>query len=75
VRVIVGGLGMSVGVLAMLMRRSCMLLGAFVLADIVKMGRLMVMMCRGVMVSGRLVMMLTRWMLRRLCHLQYLRGS
>jgi hypothetical protein len=34
----------------------------------VVMGRLMMMMCGGVMVSGRLVMMLTRRMLRCLCH-------
>jgi hypothetical protein len=41
-----------------------MFLGVFVLVDIVKMGRLVVMMRGGVMVSGRLVVMLTRRMLR-----------
>jgi hypothetical protein len=41
-----------------------MFLGVFVLADIVKVGRLVVMMRGGVMVSGRLVVMLTCRMLR-----------
>ena len=43
--------------------RGCMLLGFVVVADIVMMGRLMVMMRGGVMVSGRLVVMLARRML------------
>jgi hypothetical protein len=44
---------------------SCggVLLGFVVLADIVMMGRLMVMMRGSVMVSGRLVVMLARRML------------
>ncbi|HEY6433430.1 MAG TPA: hypothetical protein VIZ17_15735 [Acetobacteraceae bacterium] len=54
----VGGRGMFVGKLAMFVCRGCLLLGVFVLAEIVMMGRLMVMMRGGVMVSGGLVMML-----------------
>jgi hypothetical protein len=45
-----------------------MLLGVIVLTDFVKMRRLVVMMRGGVMVSRRLMVMLTRRMLRRLCH-------
>jgi hypothetical protein len=56
----------------MLVSRSCVLLGIFVLAERVVMLGLMMMMRRGVVVSGRLMMMLTRWMLRRLCHLNFL---
>ncbi len=41
-----------------------MLLGIFVLTEIVMMGGLMVMMRGGVVVSGRLVVRLTRRMLR-----------
>ena len=48
----------------MFVSRSCMFLGVFVLADIVKVGRLVVIMRGGVMVSGRLVVMLTCRMLR-----------
>ena len=56
---------MFVGNLAMFKSRSGVFLRLFVLAKIVVMGRLMMMMCGGgVMVSGRLVMMLTRRMLR-----------
>ncbi len=44
--------------------RGCMLLGIFVLTEIVMMGGLMVMMRGGVVVSGRLVVRLTRRMLR-----------
>jgi hypothetical protein len=55
---------MLVGELAMLVSRGSVLLGVFVLAEIVMMGRLMVMMRGGVMVSGRLVVRLTRRMLR-----------
>jgi hypothetical protein len=50
--------------------RSCVLLRLFVLAEIVMMSRLMVMMRGGVVVSGRLVVMLTRRMLRCLWHLR-----
>jgi hypothetical protein len=60
----VGSRGMFVGLLAMFMSRGCVLLGIFVLALIVMMGRLMVMMRGGLMVSGRLVVMLTRRMFR-----------
>ena len=56
--------GMFMGKLAMFKSRSGVLLRLFVLAKIVVMGRLMMMMCGGVMVSGRLVMMLARRMLR-----------
>jgi hypothetical protein len=57
---------MLVSKLAMLMRRSCVLLGFVVLAECVVMPGLVMMMRRGVVVSGRLMMMLTRWMLRHL---------
>jgi hypothetical protein len=60
----VGSRGMFVGELAMFVSRGRMLLRVVVLAEVVMMGRLMVMMCGGVVVSGRLVMMLTRRMLR-----------
>jgi hypothetical protein len=43
-----------------------MLLGFVVLPECVVMVGLMMMMRRGVMVSGRLMMMLMRWMLRHL---------
>jgi hypothetical protein len=68
----VGSRGMFVSKLAMLMSRSCVVLGFVVLAECVVMLGLMMMMRRGVVVSGRLMMMLTRWMLRRLCHLNFL---
>jgi hypothetical protein len=60
----VGSRGMFVGELAMFVSRGRMLLRVVVLAEIVMMGRLMMMMRGGVVVSGRLVMMLTRWMFR-----------
>ncbi len=68
-RLRVGIRGMFVSKLAMLMSRSCMLLGFIVLAECVVMLRLMMMMRRGVVVSGRLVMMIVSWML---CHLNLL---
>jgi len=55
---------MFVSEVAMFESRGCMLLGVVMLAKIVVMGRLMMMMCGGVMVSGRLVMMLPRRMFR-----------
>jgi hypothetical protein len=55
---------MFVSELAMFVSRGCVFLRLFVLAKIVVMGRLMMMMRGGVMVSGRQVMMLTRRMLR-----------
>ncbi len=59
----VGSRGMIVGELAMFESRSRMLPRLFVLTEIVKMGRLMAMMRGGVVVSGCLMLMLTRWML------------
>jgi hypothetical protein len=67
----VGSRGMFVGKLAMFESRSCVLLRLLVLADIVMMGRLMVMMRGSMVMSGSLMVMLTRWMLRCLCHLPY----
>ena len=64
----VGSLGVFVAAPAMLVRRSCVLLGVFVLANIVKMRRLQVMMSRSLMMGGRLQVMLTRRMLSRFCH-------
>jgi hypothetical protein len=57
---------MFVSKLAMLMSRSCVLLGFVVLAECMVMLGLMMMMRRGVVVSGCLMMMLMRWMLRHL---------
>ncbi len=51
---------MFVGDFAMLMSRGRVFPCLFVLVEIVKMGRLMVMMRGGVVVSGRLKMMLAR---------------
>jgi hypothetical protein len=59
----VGSGSMFVGKLAMFESRSGVLLRLFVLAEIVMMGRLMVMMRSGMVVSGRLVVMLARRML------------
>jgi hypothetical protein len=55
---------MFVGELAMFVSGGCVLLRIFMLAEIVMMGRLMVMMRGGVVVSGRLVVRLTGRMLR-----------
>jgi hypothetical protein len=60
----VGSRRMLVGDLAMLMSRGRVFLGLFVLVDIMKMGRLMVMMRGGVVMSGGLKVMLARRMLR-----------
>ena len=60
-----------VGELAMFVSRGCVLLGVVVLAEIVMVGCLMVMMRGGVMVSGRLVVLLARRMLHYRCHLCY----
>jgi hypothetical protein len=54
---------MLVGKLAMVESRGGVLLRLFVLAEFVMMGRLMVMMRGGVVVSGSVVVMLTRRML------------
>jgi hypothetical protein len=59
-----GSRRMLVGELAVIMSRGCVFHRLFVLAAIVKMSRLMVMMRGGVVVSGGLMVMLTRWMLR-----------
>jgi hypothetical protein len=67
----VGSRGMFVGKFAMFESRSCVLLRLLVLAVFVMMGRLMVMMRGSVVVSGRLMVMLMRRMLRCLCHLPY----
>ena len=64
VRVFVSRRGMLVGKLVMFVRRSRVLLCLFMLTEFVMMGRLMVMMRGGVVVSGCVVMMLARWMLR-----------
>jgi hypothetical protein len=50
--------------LAMLVSCGCVLLGLLVLAEIMVMGRLMMMVRRGVVVSSRLGMMVTRRMFR-----------
>jgi hypothetical protein len=63
-RMTVGSRGMFVSELSMFKSRGCVLLGVVMLAEIVVMGSLMMMMCGSVMVSGCLVMMLTRRMLR-----------
>ena len=68
-RMSVGSRGMFVSDLAMFVSRSCVLLRFLVLAEGVVMLGLMMMMRSGVVVSVRQVVMLTRWMLWRLCHL------
>jgi hypothetical protein len=55
---------MFVGLLAVLVRRSGVLFGFFMLAELVVMLRLMMMMRCGVVVRGRRMMMFSRWMLR-----------
>ena len=55
---------MFMGKLAMFARRSCVLLRMVVLAEIVMVGRLMVMMRCGVVVGRGLMVVLTGWMLR-----------
>ena len=64
---LVGSSCVSVGKLGMFESRSCVLLCFFVLAKVVIVGRVMVMMRGGVVVSRCVVVMLTRGMLR-LCH-------
>ena len=63
---------MLMGEFAVFVSRGCVLLGVVVLAEIVMVGCLMVMMRGGVMVSGRLMMMLGRWMLGGPCHFLFL---
>jgi hypothetical protein len=64
----VGGCGVLVPLLAVLVSCFGVLLGLFVLAEIVMMGGLMVVMGGGVMMSGGLMMMLAGRMLRGFCH-------
>jgi uncharacterized membrane protein len=71
---IVSSFCVLVGVLAMFDGRSCVLLGLFMLTNVVMMGRLMVMMRRCMVVSGRIMVMLTRGMLC-LCHFTILQTS
>jgi hypothetical protein len=59
-----GRRGVFVGKLAMFLSRGCVLLGVFVLAEIVEMGRLKVMMRGGGVVSGCQMVMFTRRVLR-----------
>jgi hypothetical protein len=64
----VGSRGLFVGKLAMFMSCGCVLLGVFVLAEIVEMGRLHVMMRGDLVVSGRHMVRFTRRVLRWLRH-------
>ena len=68
VRVFVGGFRMAVSRLAVLACSGGVLFYVLVLAYGVMMSRLMVVMRGSVMVSGRLMVMLTRRMLWCLCH-------
>ena len=63
---------MLVGKLAVLLSCRGVLLGLSMLADRVMMLRLMMVMRSRVMVSSCVVMVLTRWMFRFLCHLDAL---
>jgi hypothetical protein len=66
---LVGSAGMLMGNLAMFECRCCVFLCLFVFAELVMMGRLKVMMCRGMVMRGSLKVMLTRRMFRCLRHL------
>ena len=59
---------MLVGKLAVLLSCRGVLLGLFMLADRVMVLRLMMVMRGCMMVSSCVVMVLTRWMFRFLCH-------
>ncbi len=74
-RMFVGRLGMLVCELAMFLSRVGVPLPLVVLAEIVMMAGLMMMMCRCVVMSRRLMMMLTGRMLRGLCHWPFLPTS
>lgn len=63
------GSGMFVRTLAMFVSRGRVFLRFFVLTGLVMMSRLVMMMCGCVVVTCGLVMVVTRGMLRRLCHL------
>jgi hypothetical protein len=60
----VGGRGVFVGSFTMFESRSRVLFSLFVLPNSVVMPRLMMMMRGGVVVGGRLMVMLACWMLR-----------
>jgi hypothetical protein len=64
---------MFVSLFAMFLRRSRVVLGIFMLPARMVMFGLMMMMGCCVVMSGGVVMMLLRGMLRRLCHLWFLR--
>jgi hypothetical protein len=63
---------MLVGKLAVLLSCLGVLLGLFMFADRVMVLRLMMVMRGSMMVSSCVVMVLTRWMFRCLCHLDAL---
>lgn len=63
-RMIVGGCCVFTSVPAMFVSGSCVLLGLFMFTDRVVMLCLMMVMCRSMMVSGRLMMMFCGWMFR-----------
>jgi hypothetical protein len=63
---------MLVGKLAVLLSCLRVLLGLFMFADRVMVLRLMMVMRGSMMVSSCVVMVLTRWMFRCLCHLDAL---
>ena len=69
-RMTLGSRCMFVGVFAMFGRRGRVFFRLFVLPNIMMIGRLVMMMRGGVMVSGRRMVVLTRRMLRCLCHLR-----
>jgi hypothetical protein len=60
------GLGMLVGEFAMFLGRLRVMLGVFVFAHRVVMLRLMMVMRGGMVMTGRGVMVLGRWMFRHL---------
>jgi hypothetical protein len=60
--------GVFVALIAMFVSRVCVLLRLFVLAKIVMVCGLMMMMRGCVMIRGGLMMVITRRMLRGLCH-------
>lgn len=63
---------MFMSLFAMLVSRVCMMLGILMLATGVMMLGLMMVMRRGVVMSGSSVVMLLRGVLWRLCHLGFL---
>jgi hypothetical protein len=63
---------MLVGKLAVFLSCRGVLFGLFMLANRVMVLRLMMVMCGRMVVSSCMVMVLTRWMFRCLCHLDAL---